>query len=250
MYFLPCTLLRLILIFSVVAATSAVAAAGQVTYSSLPLPVPDTRPADLAAANSVQSTFLAALSSSGTETLDELAGSPILGQGNPTLTFGASGITAATTYSGAFSVPVLPVSAPIALVEQPAANGAPPWTNMMTFSSPVTAFGSYFIQAGDVLANTVTLRFENTSLGTSKDVVMGTIGPGASFSNVFYFGVTDTDPFNRVTLLPSNNGDGILLDNITIGTVAVPEPSALLLLAMGAWPLFLARVVRRAKPPR
>ena len=121
---------------------------------------------------------------------------------------------------------------------------------MMTFSSPVTAFGSYFIQAGDSLANTLTLRFENTSLGTSKDVVMGTIGPGASFSNVFYFGVTDTDPFNRVTLLPSNNGDGILLDNITIGTVAVPEPSALLLLAMGVWPLFLARFVRRAKSPR
>jgi hypothetical protein len=199
---------------------------GQHTYTSLPLPQPDNRPDDQIAADAARAAFLATLSSFGTETLDGYPDGFYGSTPTQALTFGATGITAVATYSGAFKLPPLPspVSAPAALVDQPASPGNPPYGNDMTFSSPVTAFGSYFIQAGDVAADTFTLKLENTDLGTSKNVVMGTIGPNANFNNVFYFGVTDTDPFNRVTLLSSNLGDGVLLDNITVGTVA-PEPS-------------------------
>lgn len=232
--------------FAIAAGVTGLAPAAQLTYTSLPLPVPDTRAGDITASAAAEASFLSTLTSHVTETFDELAGSPVLGQGNPTITFGASGITAATTFSGLFQVPVLPVSTPIALVEQPAAAGQPAWGNGLTFSAAITAFGSYFIQAGDMAADTLTLRLENTLLGTSKDVVIGTVGPGASFSNVFYFGVTDTQPFNRVTLLPSNSGDGIVLDNVTVGNIAVPEPGTFLLLATAALPL-LGRFVRRTK---
>ncbi|HEY4310741.1 MAG TPA: PEP-CTERM sorting domain-containing protein [Pirellulales bacterium] len=236
------------LVAGVAIASSAVA--GQLTYTSLPFPTPENRANDLAAANATQTTFLGTLSSFGTETLDEFTSGQLGATASQALTFGASGITATARFSGAFSVPALPVSTPIALVEQPATAGQPAYNNDITFNAPVTAFGSYIIQAGDVDANTITLRLENTILGTSEDVVIGTIGPGASFANVFYFGVTDTDPFNKVTMLFSNSGDGVLFDNITAGNVAVPEPSSLLLLTVGAVLPYLSWRSRRVKMGR
>lgn len=222
---------------AVLLTASSAALGAQVVYTSLPLPVPpgDTRPVTQAAANAAQADFLAHLSTFGTETLDGFT-APQLGF-TPTqnLTFGATGVTGVARFSGAFTIPALPtpVSSPNMLVLQPPAVNNPPYANDMTFSEPVTAFGGFFVQMGDVLATTMTLRLENTLLATSKDVVMGTVGPGANFNSVFYYGITDTDPFNKVTLLPSNLGDGILLDNITVGTV-VPEPATVTLLFTGA----------------
>ncbi len=75
--------------------------------------------------------------------------------------------------------------------------------------------------------DTVTLLLQNTNTMTSSDVTVGTLGPGASFGNVFYFGVTDTNPFNKVTVITTNVADdGYVLDNTSVG---VPEPGTLAL---------------------
>jgi hypothetical protein len=173
-----------------------------------------------------------------------------LGKSNPTLAFGA--ITAATTFGAGTSSggvqgvsSTFAVSGSNALVAYPV---SPVNINSFTFSQAVTAFGSYFIQVGDSGANTITMRFENTSLGTSKDIVFPQVGPSAGFTNVFYFGYTDTDPFNVVTMLLSNTADGVLMDNITIGTVApVPEPATWALVACGAFISLIVGYRRRVK---
>ena len=197
-------------------------AAGQAIYTSLPLPVPDNRPADQAAAVAAETSFLATLSSHGTETYDEITGAGLGFTNSQALTFGASGITGTAEFSGVFQIPALPtvISTPSAMVEQPSVPQHPaPYNNDITFSAPVTSFGSYYINAGDQAADTLTLKLDNTILGTSTDVVMGAVGPNANFNSVFYFGVTDINPFNRVTLLLTNSNDGILLDNTTVGNV-------------------------------
>lgn len=229
----------------IVTASSIPSLAAQFTYSSLPVPTPETRADDITAANTAENSFLATLGSSGTETFDEMTGNQIGATASQALTFGSSGITGVATYSGVFGIFFLAYTPNNALVEQPAAAGQPPYQNDITLSTPVTAFGAYFIQAGDGDADTITLQLDNTITGTSKDVVVGTAGPGAIFNTLFYFGVTDTDPFNRVTLLLSNGNDGVLLDNVTVGNVAAPEPASLLLLALAAPCLW--RMARRAR---
>ncbi len=233
----------------VVLSAASFAFAGQSVYSSLPLPSPDTHANDIAVATPVENSFLAALNLYGTETYEEITGVRLgLTHKNQALTFGSSGITGTANFAGVQQAPGFTVSGLTALLEQPEALPTPNDDNNIVFNSLINGFGSYFIQAGD--ANNVdmlTLRLENTLIGSSKDVVIGTIGPNASSTNVFYFGVTDTDPFNKVTLLLSINTDGILLDNTTVGTVAVvPEPRADILLAFGAGVLLVfGRFVRR-----
>ena len=198
----------------------------------------------------LKAAFLGTLSSFGTETYDEMTGPQLGATATQDLTFGASGITGVATFSGVFDVPGgLPFSNPNVLVEQPATAGQPAYQNNITFSTPVTAFGTYICQAGDVAADTITLQLDNTITGSSQDVLVGTAGPNAIFNTVFYFGLTDSSPFNRVTLLLSNSSDGVLLDNTTVGT-AVPEPSSMLLLARGAVVPCLTGYARRARVRR
>ena len=138
--------------------------------------------------------------------------------------------------SNSFTSPIWP-GVPPATANDP---GIP---DVFNFSAPVTGFGSFFSNAGDGAANTITFVLENTGLGTSKNVIVGPLPGGASFDNVFFFGVTDTDPFNRVTMIESLDFDGILLDDVTIGFV--PEPSSMVLLAGMSALALLARRLRR-----
>jgi hypothetical protein len=244
---------------SCVSAASVATADPITTYSSLPLPAGPTgdgaatsaqaKANDLAVATPVETTFLAALSSYGTETYDEVSAterSQNLHM-NQQLAFNNFD-PAVANFAAVELAPGFTVSGQVGLLEEPE---TPPDANDFIFTSPITAFGSYFLQAGDMSnVDTITLRLENTVLGTSTDVTVGTVGPGASLQNVFYFGVTDTNPFNKVTMLLSINTDGIVLDNTTAGLVPVPEPSSALLLLLaagGAATVPWIRSVRRAR---
>ena len=236
-------------VFLVIAANAATSAtATQLTYTSLPLPVPDNRPDDQTAAVAAEAAFLATLDSYGTETYDEITGAGLGATASQALTFGPTTVTGVAAFSGVFTLPALPtvITTPNALVDQPAASGQPAYQNDIMLNQAVTAFGTYIIQAGDQAADTITLRLENTLVGSSRDVVVGTVGPNANFNNVFYFGITDNFSFDKITVLTSDGSDGILLDNTTIGFVRVPEPGTLVLLVLGS-ALPMVRHLGRAK---
>jgi hypothetical protein len=192
---------------------SSPAAAAPVTYFGL-----DASKQDLTNANAARSDFVATLDSFVVETMESLSG-----QTDPTV-FAGTPFHAATDFDQVFGVFAFSVSGNNALLDQgpPSAEG-PGFDDWVQFSQPITAFGSYFAQGGDGLANNLTLRLENTTLGTSKDVSL-TLGPGAPFLNIFFFGVTDTDPFDRVTMIETVDYDGMLLDDMVTGFVA-PLPT-------------------------
>jgi len=223
-------------------------AASQITYSSLPLQ--DNHADDVTAAMPVESQFLGTLSSYGTETYDEY----VAPASPPTLTFGSSGITATDSFAeveGPLPPDTYAYSTPNALL---GIIGETP--NTFLLSTPVTAFGTYIDQAGDTDADTLSLLLQNTNTMTSETVPIGTVGPNADQFNIFYFGVTDTNPFNEVTLQGGNavDGpsfiDGVLLDNTSVGFAAVPEPSSLALVCGSLLTGLAAFFVRRASARR
>jgi hypothetical protein len=180
---------------------------------------PDSSKLALNAASGARNAFLATLNSYGVEDLEDLSGA------NPTLTFGTTGITAATGFSnGVNTFYPYSVSGVNFLWD---AEGASDW---LAFSEPVTAFGSYVVQGGDgssapptsTPTNTLTLRIENTILGTSKNIFIQSLGPDWPFYNVIFVGVTDTMPFNRVSLVESFDHDGLLWDDLVAGFVTPP----------------------------
>jgi hypothetical protein len=263
------TFVRSLLVVGILMSGVSRVAAAPVTYSSLSLEV-NNEPndptliggmapgggatdmadhiTDVANAAPVVANFLGALSSFGTEAYEDIgAGS------NGTLNFGATGITASNSF---------------ALVEPPPPNtfslsgnallgliGETP--NTILLSSPVTAFGTYIVDAGDADADTLSLLLQNTNNPSfSETVPIGIAGPTFDLDNIFYFGVTDANnPFDEVTLLGGNAADGLsfvdglLLDNTTVGFAAVPEPSSLALVCCSVL-AGLAFFVRRASARR
>jgi hypothetical protein len=183
--------------------------------------------------------FTAHLTSFGVETADALVGV------NPPLTFGATGITAATQGVLAQNAPGFQIGAQALLELDAAAPGQV--DTMFTFNQPITAFGLYVIQAGDSANNNpITFRLENTITPSIKDVLVQ-FGPGWGADNFAFVGLGDTDPFNKVTLIETGDlADGTLYDNPTAGLL-VPEPSSLALLAIGAAAAMCAAMRRRRR---
>lgn len=168
--------------------------------------------------------FTAALSSFGVDTIDVATGS------NPILAFGATGITATTQGVLAQSAPGFQIGSK-ALVELDAV-GFPQGDTIITFNQYITAFGTYVIQGGDgANSNPTTFRLRDTATNAFVDVPVQ-MGPGWGFDNAFFLGVTDTVPFNEVSIIESTDAaDGILYDNMVAGNV--PEPGSLMLLLIG-----------------
>ena len=176
---------------------------------------------DLTNPNVARNAFLATLSSYGVENLEGLAG-----QQNPTLTFGSTGVTAATGFSNGVNTQfAYSVSGTNFLWD---ADGASDW---LQFSQPVTAFGSYIVQGGDGSSatptsappNKLTFRIENSTLGTTKDVVIADLGPDWPFYNVIFVGITDSTPFDRISLVETYDYDGLLYDDLIAGNL---QPAA------------------------
>jgi hypothetical protein len=59
------------------------------------------------------------------------------------------------------------------------------------------------------------------------------IGPNWGTNNVFFLGVTDTVPFDRVQIVETGDAtDGTLYDNVLAG-FAIPEPGSVVLIVLG-----------------
>jgi hypothetical protein len=167
--------------------------------------------------------FTGALTSFGVDTIDTAVGQ------NPTLTFGATGITATANGTLAQVAPGFQIGAQ-ALIELDAV-GAPQVNTVFSFNKLINAFGAYVIQGGDGQNNNpTTFRLRNTNTNTFVDVPIQ-VGPNWGTDNAFFVGLIDAAPFNEVSLLETGDAaDGMLYDNVVAG---VPEPSTLVLLAVG-----------------
>jgi hypothetical protein len=195
--------------------STAVCWATPVTYFGL-----DASRADLTNSKAARNNFVAKLSPFAVEDMEALGG-----ESDPTILAGTP-FAAQTDFDRVHTIYAFSVSGDHALLDKGPPNQQAAGVNdWIQFSQPLTAFGSFFAQGGDGLANTLTLRLTNTSLGTSKDVSL-TLGPSAPFLNIFFFGVTDTEPFDRVTMIETHDYDGILLDDTMAGFFAPPLVSS------------------------
>ncbi|WP_428303735.1 hypothetical protein [Lacipirellula sp.] len=164
--------------------------------------------------------FTAALGSFGVDTIETSVGI------NPTLSFGATGITAASQNVLAQAAPGFTINTQ-ALLELDAV-GFPQGNTIFTFNQYVNGFGAFVIQGGDgASSNPTTFRLRDTATNLFVDVPVQ-VGPSWGLQNVFFLGVIDSTPFNEVQIIETlDSADGMLYDNIVVGTV--PEPSALAL---------------------
>jgi hypothetical protein len=167
--------------------------------------------------------FTASLTAFGVDNIDSAVGI------NPTLVFGATGITAATQGVLAQNAPGFQIGTQ-ALLEGETA-GFPQVNTMFSFNQYITAFGAFVIQGGDQGNNNpTTFRLRDTATNLFVDVPVQ-VGPGWGFQNIFFLGVNDTVPFNQVEIIETTDAaDGMLYDNIVAG---VPEPGSLALLMLG-----------------
>lgn len=183
---------------------------------------PDASKLALSNASAARNNFLAALSVSGVEDLEDLAG-----QQNPMLTFTGTRLTAQTGFSNGVNSHFAYSTSGFNFLWD--TEGVDDW---LRFSAPVTAFGGYVVQSGDGASappaatppNQLSFRLENTALGTSKEVVIHDLGPDWPFYNVIFVGITDTEPFDRISLVESYDRDGLLWDDLVAGHVTRPVP--------------------------
>lgn len=162
---------------------------------------------------------------------------------NPTLHFGV--LTAAVTNGVVRSVPPGMTDAdgryPISGANYMAADQA---TMNMAFSQPINAFGFWGIDIGD-FGGTLTINLLGG--GTRQFSIAPLSGNGSTSGSVLFWGVIDaTTAFTGVTFT-NNTGitDVFAFDDITVGTLAVPLPSAFALGAAG-----LAAVAGRVRRRR
>lgn len=176
--------------------------------------------------------FQASLSSFGVETFESYAAFAV----DPKLAFGATGITGTSDASFIVSSATYAAGGTKSLLDSgPTTPTGAPFNDYFLLSQPVTAFGLFIANVGDAVENSISLLLENTLIGpaATRTVQVATIGPGTAQNNILFVGVTDTDSFNKVSVLETTDYDGTMYDNITVGFV-VPEPSSLVLAGLGA----------------
>lgn len=217
--------------------------------------------------NAAEANFLAQLSAHGTETFESFANPTFTSFG---MTFGAygTGILSSSTgdpnYSGrvreqAFGTTNTQgrytISGSRYFETDPGAVGIPsPGAHgntgdfIITFTSPVTAFGFYATDVGDFLG-VLQVTFHLLGGGTHLE----SIGNSSTTSGVIYLGVTTDDllhPFTSVTFHDTTpNQDFLGFDNLTAGTLGsplVPEPGALAIWGIGTFAFGMMALRRKA----
>jgi hypothetical protein len=168
--------------------------------------------------------------------------SEVLFTPNPTLAFGATGITAQVNGVFVQNDPGIGVAIDDQALLETDSQFPPPTDTSFTFNQHITAFGVFVIEGGDVAANPMTFRLTDTVTSNSVDVPLQ-VGPNWGFGNVFFMGIADSTPFNLVTLIETGDGDGMLYDNVVAGFV--PEPNSCALMALAGVGMF--RQARRRR---
>jgi hypothetical protein len=165
--------------------------------------------------------FTASLNSFGVDDIED---------SNPTLEFGATGITAAT--QGVFPFNAVGFQIDDRALLEAETFGAPQVNTVFTFNQYITAFGAFVIQGGDLGNNNpTTFRLRDTATDLFVDVPVQ-VGPGWDLQNIFFLGVHDTVPFDEVEIIETVDAtDGMLYDNLVAGFV--PEPGSFVLVMLG-----------------
>lgn len=232
---------NLILLALAICSASNMAKAEPVTFFGI-----DDSKVDMPNASAARSQMLSLLSTYAVESMEGLTGP------DPTLFASTPFETVEIDFDQVYSFFPTSVSGTKSLLDKgPSTPTGPIQDDWIQFPQPITAFGSYFVQAGDGLANTITFRLEDTTLGTpSRDVILGPLGPEAPTYSVFFFGLIDTVPFDRVTMIESHDYDGILLDDMVAGFATVPEPCTLSLTGSGLVVVAMMAALRRRRRRR
>lgn len=202
---------------------------------------PSTPLATTPNSTNAESSFLASLTGTGTETFEAIPeglGAPLLlifpGAGTATLSGGGgfvNSVTPGTAEFGRYSVP----SATSSRFWQVTAGGGGNFN--IAFTSSIAAFGFYGIDIGD-FGGQLTLGLSNGS----NHVITNTIGSnGSTDGSVFFFGLIAQNAAEEFTDINFNTttgqGDVFAFDNMTVGTrqqiTRVPEPASLGLLGLG-----------------
>ena len=192
-------------------------------------------PRDLTVPNQASTNFHASFASSGTDTLE----SYIPGSTPAVYNIAGVGVDYTSTFAfvnanqGGFNLSVSGTN--FAFGAGDFQTGLISLTNSFVFNRPVNGFGIYFVNVGDTFANSFTVTIQDGPGGAPKVVPINANSDGSgsplNFSGrngdaTFFFGVRDTDFFDRVTITATSNQDGIVFDDVSVGFIAaVPEPT-------------------------
>jgi len=116
-----------------------------------------------------------------------------------------------------------------------------------TFNSPIYSFGIYIAGLGTVLPGSTTFSISNSS-GFSAALYTNYSGSTTSFDTPLFGGLISDASFSSVSLMGTEIGDGIFLDNLYYSTApTTPVPAALPLFATGLGGLGLLGWRRKRK---
>lgn len=214
----------------------------------------DSNPRNIPVTSVGEANFLALFGSKGTDNFDSYAPT-VFGQPTPTpppsnftlaglpITYTSNALTVGQDFPGFYD---MSVSHSQFLLSSATSLTGPFGATQFNFSQPVQGIGSYIIQAGDGSNSTsFTISLQNgagpvrnykidtTAVGSGSSDGTGTafVFQGRQFDNAFYFGIIDTDFFDKVTVTPTSTDDGYLFDNLSVGLItAIPEPTTYALL--------------------
>lgn len=125
----------------------------------------------------------------------------------------------------------------------------------LNLSAPVAGFGMYVTDLSDGITPADQIEYKLTFSDNATQTVETNVGTNNNNANVLFFGVISTNPAETITSIQilntvTNQGDAIGFDDFTIGLVAVPEPTSLVLSALGLLGLAVGCRHRGRKAPR